>query len=103
MTKGTAEQRQVTEVHAAAAVHIALRAWPLYIVSDKGGLPEIARNGPSGIVCEDEADFENAVLRLSRDSTFHRTLSDNALAAYRSCYTPDAHVARYLEHVNSLG
>lgn len=74
------------------------------IVSDRGGLPELAQANEAGFVCRDAEEFRTAVRRLQDDSALRDTLGQRARQSFEQDFTADLHLRRYLELIaDALG
>lgn len=71
------------------------------IARDIGSLPEIIRSSGGGIIYQSERELDSALLQL-RDRTQRQKFGAQGSEAYQREYTPEVHLARYLELIENL-
>lgn len=72
------------------------------IVRDLGPMPEIVAESGGGLVFRDDAELLEAMERLTSDRDLRDTLGQNGYAAYRSRWTEEAHLERYLSLIEQI-
>ena len=72
------------------------------ITSDRGALPEVARESGGGIVCTTDAEFLDAMRSLLADDGLRRRLGEAGRRAIATRYSEAAHVDRYLGVVEEI-
>jgi len=79
----------------------AFRSATPVICRDLGSPPEIIRESGGGLVYEDDEDLGRQLDRLIADASMRRALGRAGFDAWRANWTADAHIARYLDIVQS--
>ena len=79
----------------------AFRSGTPVICRNLGSPPDIIRESGGGLLYDDEAELRQHVTRLLSDSALRHRLGQSGLEAWRQHWTPDAHVARYLDIVQT--
>jgi glycosyltransferase involved in cell wall biosynthesis len=69
------------------------------IVADEGGLSELVLEHGAGFVYRNRNELVNAVCRLRDERELRTAMGQRALAAFKTEYTPELHVSRYLDIV----
>jgi len=72
------------------------------IVRNRGALPEAVEDSGGGLVYENDAELAAALEKLSSDPDFRDALGRRGLERYRSEWTADAHLTRYLALIEQL-
>jgi glycosyltransferase involved in cell wall biosynthesis len=72
------------------------------IVRNRGALPEAVEDSGGGLVYESDAELVAALERLSSDRDFRDALGRRGRERYRSEWTADAHMKRYLGLIDEL-
>jgi len=72
------------------------------IVSDKGGLPEIAELSGAGLVYSKVGELTDKIGLMERGDSLGKKLSKNARLAYEKYYSPRAHLKKYLTLVDEF-
>jgi len=67
-----------------------------------GGLPEIADASGGCLTFSTGPELDSALDLLAADSDTRNQLGQNALAAYRRLWTPEAHLANYLSAIGEV-
>jgi glycosyltransferase involved in cell wall biosynthesis len=72
------------------------------IVRDLGPLPEIVAQSDGGLVFRNNADLLEAMDRLQKDQALRNKLGESGYRAYRSRWTAELHLARYLGLIEEI-
>lgn len=72
------------------------------VVSDLGELPRIAGDSGGGMVASDPQAWCEAIATLGEDDELVETMGRNGRLYYEQNCSPEAHLAQYLERIESL-
>lgn len=72
------------------------------IVRDLGPMPEIVAESGGGLVFRDEAGLRDAMDQLRSDPVLRAELGKAGYAAYRSRWTEEAHLERYMRLIGDI-
>jgi glycosyltransferase involved in cell wall biosynthesis len=72
------------------------------LVRARGGLAEPVTDSGAGAAYATDAELLAAMDRLLDEPGHRQALGERGYAAYEACWTPDAHLARYLALIEEI-